>query len=216
MIVTLAAPAGPDDLSLLVGECLHNTRSFLDNLVFHLGVAYSGANFTPEMQERSEFPIFGTRPMTTNEETRKIGGIHPDARAIIKQLQPHHVTDIRSAPLFQLHELDRHNKHRTIRSSVMGVMQRTIGDMRFSDQVSIEYLRIGGDGLVGPSGRTELGRYRGWHVVAGIRQMRVPLGIDIDVVFADEPFKGSVVTGMLQGVLEHVENNVLQPLLPYC
>src|SRR6266567_5452265 len=61
-IVRLHAPSAPNKLGLLVGECLHNARSFLDNLAFHLAVTHSGSQFTAAMQQTSEFPIFSIVP----------------------------------------------------------------------------------------------------------------------------------------------------------
>jgi len=81
-IVHFAIPPVPPEIPILIGECLHNTRSFLDNLAFALALSYSGDDFTPEMQETSEFPIFFEREMTDREQRRKIGGMDPDAQRI--------------------------------------------------------------------------------------------------------------------------------------
>jgi hypothetical protein len=80
----------PHEFRLIIGDCLHNLRSALDNLVYELALAYVGIDPLPEDRTRKlEFPIFGNRSMTTGECRNKIGCIHPDAQTIIKELQPH-------------------------------------------------------------------------------------------------------------------------------
>jgi|SRR5215212_2196849 len=100
-------------LGLLIGDCLHNLRSALDNLAYELAVAYTGDPLPDAVATRSEFPILGDRPMKAGERQRKIGGIHPDAQTIIEGLQPyqrgqHYAVD----PLWVLHELSNIDKHR--------------------------------------------------------------------------------------------------------
>ena len=68
----------PPRLALIVGDCLHNFRSALDNLVYELAVAYLDIGPLPERRARGlEFPLFTDRVMETRECRNKIGCIHP-------------------------------------------------------------------------------------------------------------------------------------------
>lgn len=104
----------PERLSILIGDCVFNLRSALDHLAFALARAY-----TPSMSDKqlagSEFPIFGPEEMTADTEKRKIGCVDPAACAAIKGLQPYNGKDAYLAhPLWQIHQLNRIDKHRTL------------------------------------------------------------------------------------------------------
>ncbi len=104
----------PVEFRLIIGDCLYNLRSSLDNLAYELAVAHHGSSPLPGgLDKRSEFPIFGDREWTVRERRNKIGCIHPRAQAIIKRLQPHNRGDrFASDPLWKLHELSNMDKHR--------------------------------------------------------------------------------------------------------
>lgn len=104
----------PAEFRLIIGDCLHNLRSALDNLVYELALAYVGIDPLPEHRARAlEFPIFGDRGMEERECRNKIGCIHPDAQTAIKELQPHIRGDeFASDPLWKLHQLSNMDKHR--------------------------------------------------------------------------------------------------------
>jgi len=100
----------PAPLLIIVGDCLFNLRSALDHLAFALAVTNT-PNMTTEQEASCEFPIFHDRPTKHGKERRKIGCIDPQAAAVIKALQPHHRRDYRDDPLWQIHELNRIDKH---------------------------------------------------------------------------------------------------------
>jgi hypothetical protein len=105
----------PPQLALMVGDCLHNFRSALDNLVYELAIAYTGIDPLPERRARAlEFPIFTDRAMKPRECRNKIGCIHPDAQAFIKELQPYEQggEDASEHVLSILHNLSVKDKHR--------------------------------------------------------------------------------------------------------
>jgi hypothetical protein len=104
----------PVEFRLIIGDCLHNLRSALDNLAYELAVRHYGSSPLPEpFDRRSEFPIFGNREWAEGERRNKIGCIHPRAQAIIKGLQPHNRGyDFASHPLWKLNELSNMDKHR--------------------------------------------------------------------------------------------------------
>ncbi len=104
----------PAEFRLIIGDCLHNLRSALDNLVYDLAVRHHGSSPLPDPFDRcTEFPIFGDREWKEWERRKKIGCVHPRAQAIIKRLQPHNRGDeFASDPLWKLHELNNMDKHR--------------------------------------------------------------------------------------------------------
>lgn len=103
----------PADFALILGDCLHNLRSALDNLVYELIVACHGDPPPAELVKRSEFPIFGDKVMNAGERKKKIGGIDPGAQAEIEGLQPHNRgQNYESDPLWRLHQLSNVDKHR--------------------------------------------------------------------------------------------------------
>ena len=104
----------PDRLSVIIGDCLFNLRSALDHLAMALGEAH-----TPRMSDDqirgSEFPIFHKQAMNAKTEREKLGAIAPAAADLIKSLQPlHRRKDYELDPLWQLHELNRIDKHRSL------------------------------------------------------------------------------------------------------
>lgn len=103
----------PDRLSIIAGDCLFNLRASLDHLALSLAKTAT-ANINSTQIANSEFPIF-SNALTARDESRKIGGITPPASAIIKGLQPYHRGSAYTThPLWQLHELNRIDKHREL------------------------------------------------------------------------------------------------------
>jgi len=103
----------PARLRPIIGDCLHNLRSALDNLAYELAVAHQGGPLPEPFDRRSEFPLFGERPMRTDERKNKIGCIHPRAQVIIKRLQPYRRGERYTLHLlWQLHQLSNFDKHR--------------------------------------------------------------------------------------------------------
>jgi len=102
----------PATLRLLIGDCLHNFRSALDNLAYELAVAHHRGPLPHPYFKDSEFPIF-KGPMKPRDRRKKIGCIHPRAQVIIRRLQPYqHPTTYWLDPLWQLHQLNNVDKHR--------------------------------------------------------------------------------------------------------
>lgn len=108
---------------LIIGDCLHNLRSALDNLVYELALAHIGIDrLTEDCARILEFPIFGDREMNERECRNKIGCIHPDAQATIKCLQPHNRGDeFASDPLWKLQQLNNIDKHRVPHITMLAV-----------------------------------------------------------------------------------------------
>jgi hypothetical protein len=103
----------PERLRTIIGDCLHNLRSALDNLAYELAVAHQGGPLPEPYDRWSEFPVFGERPMSTDARKRKIGCIHPKAQVVIRRLQPYQRGERYTLhPLWQLHQLSNFDKHR--------------------------------------------------------------------------------------------------------
>jgi hypothetical protein len=108
----------PPGFSVLIGDFLFNLRASLDHLALALAIAFSaksGSGMTAKQIEGSEFPIFHARAMKPEEELKKIGCIDPQARTEIIGLQPYHAGNrYATDPLWQIHELNRIDKHRAL------------------------------------------------------------------------------------------------------
>ena len=104
----------PGWIGSILGDCLFNLRSCLDHLALALAKA-----FTPSLADdditNSEFPIFDKSSGFQNQKGRKIGRIAPPAQAVIESLQPYHRGNAYAThPLWQIHSLNRIDKHRTL------------------------------------------------------------------------------------------------------
>lgn len=99
----------PIRLSVLLGDCVHNMRSALDNLICGLACTVDPS-----------FACKGTAfPYRENEKDfdanikRDLAGVPIDAQKIIKQLQPWCDTSPSSNPLLMLNKLSNIDKHRS-------------------------------------------------------------------------------------------------------
>ncbi|HLW52531.1 MAG TPA: hypothetical protein VKW06_06780 [Candidatus Angelobacter sp.] len=97
----------PDNISLILGDAIHNLRSALDHLAWQL-VELGGG----KPDKNTYFPIC-ERPhqyasMMGNREIQKIP---KDARDILEAIQPYNTMDM---TLWLLHQLDISDKHRLL------------------------------------------------------------------------------------------------------
>lgn len=210
-VIRLFVPEAPPELDARVSECLHSARSALDNLVFALSSRFSKEAFTPQRQATSEFPIFWDRPPKPAELQRRIGCIDPDARRIIEVLQPHQAPDHHW--LYLLHHLSRIDKHRF--GCGAALVNTGFGMSHVADLVYIETLTMNIRMTGAPGSQTELGRYRGWHEIAGNRYTWVPISINTEAVFLDDGAEGRPVAATIRQILQHIELHIVQPLRQY-
>jgi hypothetical protein len=120
-------PDPPLHLSLIVSDYLHELRSCLDSLVFHL------AGCPDDHKCRLQFPIFDDPNAYAGKCKVKDGyleGIPSEAEAVIERLQPYNRPDYwdlpipyvpGNMPLMRLHDLNRVDKHRTLHLMVRSV-----------------------------------------------------------------------------------------------
>ena len=79
----------PVTLAPVVGDCLHNLRSALDNLAYELALAHKGSKMSKSIADKSQFPIFKTKAGFNHKGKAMIRGVHPGARTVIEGLQPY-------------------------------------------------------------------------------------------------------------------------------
>lgn len=97
----------PDEISLILGDAIHNLRSALDYLMWQLVEAYGG---TPN--KSIYFPIADTvQQYQSAIGNREIQKIAPNALDIIESVQPYVTPD---QTLWLLHQLDIIDKHRLL------------------------------------------------------------------------------------------------------
>lgn len=102
----------PSDFALILGDCLHNLRSSLDNLAFELLLAHKKGRPSKSMVNNSGFPIHLRETEDSLKEFKRMTrGIHPDAQALIKRLQPYNRGNQKSS-LLNLSKLNNTDKHR--------------------------------------------------------------------------------------------------------
>ncbi len=103
----------PLRFGVLAGEIIHHLRSSLEHVAWML----SSEQHRLDDPTGIAFPIFTEEPKKKElaRYCRNIEGIEsPDARALIKQLQPYKAPNPTDDPLAILHELDREDKHHTL------------------------------------------------------------------------------------------------------
>jgi hypothetical protein len=109
-VVRIERPLPSGDLSVILGDCVHNYRCVLDHLIWDLSVRHSRGQ--PVRPTSIGFPISGDATKYTRQ------GLHAVAPAVaaeVERLQPYHSgQNTRSHPLWMLRELSNIDKHRSI------------------------------------------------------------------------------------------------------
>ena len=109
-------PEIPPDLGLLVGDCVHNFRASLDNLVYTIAEESNPGRFSSEERRASSFPI--TEARADFREARRRGALArlpPRAQARIQRMQPFRGRGRPELhPLAVLRRLSDMDKHRTV------------------------------------------------------------------------------------------------------
>jgi hypothetical protein len=104
----------PITLAPIVGDCLHNLRSALDNLAYELALAHKGSKMSKSIADKFQFPIFKSRTGFDDKGKPVIRGVHPDAETIIEGLQPYNRENRpgTASTLWILSVLSNSDKHR--------------------------------------------------------------------------------------------------------
>jgi hypothetical protein len=110
----------PPELSLLIGDCLHNLRSALDNLAYDLARAYQGDPLSHSVAKASQFPIFKSKDQFLSRGMTQIRGVAPAAQKIIEEVQPYQRGDEYTYDrLWWLRELSNNDKHRLLQPTLL-------------------------------------------------------------------------------------------------
>jgi hypothetical protein len=124
----------PPEISLLIGDAVHNLRSALDHAVYFLAERSFGT-LTAEIEHALMFPIVGnenSKGASVDGSTiidglmkRALIGVPDPARDFIKSEQPYHWKgdDYRFHWLWGIYDLDRIDKHRrlTVTTAFLGL-----------------------------------------------------------------------------------------------
>jgi len=99
----------PIRLSVLLGDCVHNMRSALDNLICGLARTVDPSCAC----KGTAFPYSENEKAFDANMKRDLAGVPIDAQKIIKQLQPWCDTSPSPNPLLMLNKLSNIDKHRS-------------------------------------------------------------------------------------------------------
>lgn len=119
LTVSVHVQKTPDPMwGVRVGEIIHNLRSALDHAVWELVILTTKS--PPPKRNKNQFPVFETKAGFEDRGVNQfLHGVRGDAIDLIRSEQPFPQTDggtgegIKS-PLWHLHELSNHDKHRTL------------------------------------------------------------------------------------------------------
>jgi hypothetical protein len=190
----------PRRVAVLVGDYLYNLRSALDHLVYTLAVANLGEPLPEKIARGSEFPIFNDAISYAKGQSRKIGGIAPEAQKTIEEFQPYHARRLRSHPLWLLHELSNIDKHRAPHLAIAAHLA-TQPPLPFT-----EYTAAFKSGRL-LEHETEVVRYH----MSG-RQKKVAFDFFVDLVFAHTLFSRRRVLATLRVLQKYIVGDILPPL----
>jgi hypothetical protein len=108
-----------DELGIVFGDCVHNSRSVLDNLAFSL----ASIDGDPPYPSRVCYPICETERAFA-EASKSMAGMRDDAIAYIRTTQPFILNTVEPKPvgvnfLTMLHDLSNIDKHRLPHLAIM-------------------------------------------------------------------------------------------------
>ena len=173
---------------------------------------------TADQVEGSEFPIRHRGPMKPDVEEKKIGCIDPGAIVAINGMQPYHRGNgYTSDPLWQIHELNRIDKHRSL--TVCAAETRKEGVRQIGFLVDAEIVRAIQYGVASPALDLKLNAvlFRWAGVVHAPRaDMGLKPQLALEVVFGQgEPIAGEPVVPTLRALCDHVGNVVVPALAKF-
>jgi hypothetical protein len=120
LIVEITYPPPLEHWSLIAGDCIHNLRATLDNLVYAIAVKESGTDLPPNFNIL-QFPITGT-PKEYAGQQRRIATLSANTQARIERAQPYNRSHTELPPLLALlSEFDNVDKHRLLNVVVNNV-----------------------------------------------------------------------------------------------
>ena len=202
----------PITLAPVVGDCLHNLRSALDNLAFELALAHKGAKMSKSIANNSQFPIFRTKDGFDNKSKPMIRGIHPKARTFIEGLQPYNRGNmpITTSSLWWLRELSNSDKHRLPHLAVAAAHQVTLIS---THATSLSAAEISTEPF---EGRAVIAKFDvPFGTYAEVNMQRPPT---FGIVFGERSpdfTQGFGVVSSLANIQRYVTESVVSPLVKY-
>ena len=119
-------PRVPVEFSVRIGEIVHNLRSALDHLVWQLVIANGE---TPD--RGNEYPIFREEHRYEIDCRRKLRGVGPHPKSMIRSYQPYQGHGGIGSQLWLLHIMSNHDKHRHLNMTTAiasGMNARVVSD----------------------------------------------------------------------------------------
>jgi len=204
----------PGELAAIAGDALHNLRSALDNLVYELAVAHRGAPLPASVAADSGFPIFADEgPNTAKNVKRQLRGVHPDARVIIRNMQPYNPGHGGQENLrWLLNDLNAKDKHRLPHLGVPSPAK-----VSFYVAGPEEALTARQDWpLLEVNRQVEIARYSSAPgIYAGPDLRKPPTFFVAFGATAPEAIVGRPVHAVLEAIHKDITERILPPLVPY-
>lgn len=205
----------PAHLSLIVGDCVHNLRSSLDNLMLELAFVYKRGRVSKGIEGDSMFPIFTTDiaqdPECLKKFNRMARGIDPKAKSIIEGLQPYKRGDwFQHDPLWQLNWLNIEDKHRLPHVVLFARMGQAFFVPEHLSIDDIEYIH----GTV--ESRAPIARYPAFDKTGAEVDIQVTPTPSVGFGQRVPPILRSMPVPMRLGFTHHhIVSKVLRPLRPF-
>jgi len=199
-------PPVPVDMSVVLGDCIHNFRSSLDHLMNGLAVMNG-----KKRSKKTVFPILRTPGWDGSDKAdarRALKTIAMRHQGIIKAAQPHHGWNGPGRhPIEELHDLDIIDKHRDFNTTVV----MPIGtEFNIVEQVDCEVVEVIPMGL---GRRLEPG--------AVIGQIRINATgpnpqVSMEAVFTPtiEFEDGREIIGAMEAIGNYIFSALLSPVMP--
>jgi hypothetical protein len=200
----------PTEFALIVGDVLHNLRATLDNLVYELAVAHTGSPLPRSIERASQFPIFRHESDFLSKGKDMVGGIHPDAQALIEGQQPYKRGNENST-LLVLSQLSNTDKHRL----------PPVAPLAMTDTIS--FFTTDPRGIPGfepvwgtVEGRTVIARYS--RTTETYTEMEMQQPPTFKIAFgerAPDVIQGWTVVGIMTQIRDFIALDVIPPLMRY-
>jgi hypothetical protein len=134
----------PVEVSIIVGEALHQLRSCLDHVTWQCASLHGDT----EPHKHCSFPIHTTRE-AFRAGVNKLHGLTTQDIALLEFVQPFAIDSYREHPLFRLRELNNADKHRrlSVVSAISGPQEFSSPDYRDVEAVTdmrIREMKAGG------------------------------------------------------------------------
>lgn len=230
-------PSVPPEIGLRIGDCVHNLRATLDNLAYTIAAENNPAS--PSKERRAvTFPIcLHESDWLENVVHKHVLDVFPiDAQTLIEGLQPyHHVSNPKLHPLAVVRELSDKDKHRTIPVVTWGyhpastptvwvgpkpdeggvadltnLPEAEMGKPLFRDVPGARWTTLRDDVIPGE-------KFLRLEVPRAYARMRLHIMFSFGFGVQDpEYLRRARIVRLLNRVRNHIRNNVIPVLAPYC